>query len=288
MPHKNQKMASIRDKRYPCTREPRGTSPPVTVDVLETDPNVIKCVTKRYTDGRTLTMVLLDEKIVEKSLTYRHDFDLGKLNLEKKKGASISFKYWVKGGLEVSLTYFGTYLLGKMFTLDFEQIAPSILRPVEDWSEEIENDIPFPTVNIDKIPLSEGYSLKEKENPYLAGIFLEEVLRLIVDDKKNRNKDDLLAVDEQNIACVDCDLCGVNPCVWLSERDRIITNDKLEHEHVFGVENKTRRKVAFRYMFRVLNGGAGQKGVRKRQPVCVENGVRALFPDLHYMGFKEE
>jgi hypothetical protein len=76
--------------------------------------------------------------------------------------------------------------------------------------------------------------------------------------------------------------------VWLAQREQVVANDKLEHEHVFAVENKTRRKVGFRYMFWVINGGAGQKGIRKRLPECVENGVRALFPDPVYMGFKEE
>lgn len=280
-------MSTIRNKRYPWTREVIGNSPPVTIDVLETAPRVIKCVTKRYTDGRTLTLLLVDEKIVEKSLTYRHALDFAKINIEKEKGATISFKYWVKGGLDVSLTYFGAYLIGKMFTLDFEKIDPSILRPVE-WREEIANDIPFPSVNIEKIPLTEGYCLAEKENPYLAGIFLEEVLRLIVENKKQKKKGELMVVVETHIACVECELCGDNPCVWLAERDRVVANDKVLHEHVFGVENKTRRKVAFRYMFRVLNGGAGQKGVRKRQPTCVEDGVRGLFPDVEYMGFKEE
>jgi hypothetical protein len=34
--------------------------------------------------------------------------------------------------------------------------------------------------------------------------------------------------------------------------------------------------------------GPGQKGVRMRNPQYVEDGVRALFPDTKYMGFKEE
>jgi hypothetical protein len=68
----------------------------------------------------------------------------------------------------------------------------------------------------------------------------------------------------------------------------VLANDQLEHGHVIGVENKTRRQIAFRHMFRVIHGGGGQKGVRTRLPVCVENGVRTLFPDKHYMGFKEE
>jgi hypothetical protein len=40
-------------------------------------------------------------------------------------------------------------------------------------------------------------------------------------------------------------------------------------------------------MFWVVNGGPGQKGVRKQLPECIEKGVRALFPDNQYMGYKE-
>jgi hypothetical protein len=85
-----------------------------------------------------------------------------------------------------------------------------------------------------------------------------------------------------------CALCGDIPCVWLGELGNVVANDELEHSHMFCVENRTRRRVAYRYMFRIINGGAGQKGVRKRQPECVENGIRALFPDAKYMGFKEK
>jgi hypothetical protein len=55
----------------------------------------------------------------------------------------VSFKYWEKGGLEVSLTFFGVYLIGIMYTLDFEKIAPEKLCP-EDWRDEIENGILLP------------------------------------------------------------------------------------------------------------------------------------------------
>jgi hypothetical protein len=87
--------------------------------VLETDPNVLKSLTKRYTDGRTLSLLVVDNKLVEKSLTFHWDWDYGLIEKENKKGTGVSFKYWAKGGLEVSLTYFGSHLFGKMFTLDF-------------------------------------------------------------------------------------------------------------------------------------------------------------------------
>jgi hypothetical protein len=90
--------------------------------------------------------------------------------------------------------------------------------------------------------------------------------------------------------CVECDFCGDVPCVWLVERGHIIIgNDAMEHSHTVTVFNRTRHRIAFHYMFCILNGVLGQKGIRKKQPECVENnGIRALFPDLNYMGFKEE
>jgi hypothetical protein len=38
-------------------------------------------------------------------------------------------------------------------------------------------------------------------------------------------------------------------------------------------------------MFRIVNGGPGEKGVRKHLPECVETCVRALFLDDQYMRF---
>jgi hypothetical protein len=78
-----------------------------------------KSVTKRYPDGWTLSLLVVDNKLVEKSLTFRWDWDYDLIEKEKEKGKGVSFKFWTKGGLEVSLTYFGSYLFGKMFTLDF-------------------------------------------------------------------------------------------------------------------------------------------------------------------------
>jgi hypothetical protein len=49
-----------------------------------------------------LSLLVVDDKLVNKSLTFCWDWDYNLL--EKEKGKSVSFKYWAKGGLEVSLT----------------------------------------------------------------------------------------------------------------------------------------------------------------------------------------
>jgi hypothetical protein len=59
--------------------------------------------------------------LVEKSLTYRWEWDYERIKEEEDKGGDVSFKWWKKGGLDVGLIYFGSYLIGKMFTLDFEK-----------------------------------------------------------------------------------------------------------------------------------------------------------------------
>jgi hypothetical protein len=144
-------------------------------------------------------------------------------------------------------------------------------------------------VNVEKIPLSEGYSSEEKENPYLAGIMYADILQLIVDDENSRADGGLVVVVDNEVACVECDFCGDTPCVWLVEKDRVIANGMAENGTPVTVINSTRRKLAFRYiMFCCINAGPGRQGVRKKLPECVENGVRALFLDLMYMGFKEE
>jgi hypothetical protein len=56
-----------------------------------------------------------------------------------------------------------------------------------------------------------------------------------------------------------CDLCGDYPCVWIVQRAAVVANDEHEHGHTYNIENKTRRKVGYRHMFRVVNGGPGEK-----------------------------
>jgi hypothetical protein len=88
-----------------------------------------------------------------------------------------------------------------------------------------------------------------------------------------------------------CDYCLENPCVWLDECEALVQNDRNENGHsTFLIENKTRCKIAFHDMFRVVNGRPGHRGVRKQLPECVEYGVRRLFPDkqAQYLGLKEE
>jgi hypothetical protein len=262
----------------------------VSMHVLETEPNVKKSIVKQYPDGRTLSLLVVDEKLVEKSLTFRWDWDLNLVSEEEKKRKSINFKCWANGGLEVQLTYFGDYLIGKMFTLDFALVTSKKLV-AEDWQDEVANDIAFPMVNIKRLTMEVGFSIVERDNPFMENLMNEAVVDILsnpenYDKKKKEDHDDKMSAMMGNDRS--CDLCGDYPCVWIVQRAVVVANDENEHGHTYNIENKTRRKVGYRHMFRVVNGGPGEKGVRKRIPECVETGVRALFPDDQYMGFMEE
>jgi hypothetical protein len=93
---------------------------------------------------------LIDDKLVEKSLTFCWDWDYELIREETEKGKSVSFKFWKKGGLEAGLSYFGTYLFGKMFTLNFSKITTTNIV-AEDWCGEVAYNIAFPMVNVKKV-----------------------------------------------------------------------------------------------------------------------------------------
>jgi hypothetical protein len=276
-------MNNTEEKEY-NTGHSVGGAPGVSIVILKTNPNERKSITKRYPDGRTLTLLVIDDRLVEKSLTFHWEWDYELIREEKERGKSVSFKFWKKGELELGLSYFGNYLFGKMFTLDYTEIlTPNLVA--YSWRDELLYDIAFPMVDVKKVRLEDGFSSTEKENPFMKELMHDMVVDALTksDNEKIQNS----CVEEEKEPCLFCG-CGESQCVWVSHRDAVIANDENEHGHTFAIVNKTRRKIAFRYMFRVINGGPGQKGIRKRQPECVENGIRALFPDTEYMGFKEE
>jgi hypothetical protein len=260
------------------------------VDENETD----KLVTKRYPDDRTLTMVVVGGLVVEKHMTYKMLWDHAAMKNEREKGVNdVSFKYWEKDGLSVNKSYYGTYLIGLMVSLDYALVTNGKVK-CEILEDEIEYDIAFPMVNVKTVTMEDGFSPDQKENPTLGAIMLERVVRALnkfANDDKDEAADDQELADRKRKAeeVLDpCEFCGEKPCVWITERDAVIANDENQHGHLLTVLNRTRRKIAFRHMFHVTNGGYGQKGVRKQHAECVEGGVRALFPDAVHMGFKEE
>jgi hypothetical protein len=84
-----------------------------------------------------------------------------------------------------------------------------------------------------------------------------------------------------------CDLCGDYPCVWIVQRAVVVANDENEHGHTYNIENKTRRKVGYRHMFRWLTV-AGRKRSSKTPPECVETGVRASSQTINTWDSEED
>jgi hypothetical protein len=81
--------------------------------------------------------------------------------------------------------------------------------------------------------------------------------------------------------------CAATILVWIVQRAAVVANDENEHGHTFNIENKTRRKVGYRHMFRVVNGGR-RKGVRKRLPNARRNWRSGPLPRRSIHGIHGE
>ena len=85
----------------------------------------------------------------------------------------------------------------------------------------------------------------------------------------------------------ECVHCSENPCVWETQRDKMILYDELEHANLPEEDlppNNIRRKKVYRQMTLHIQEGQVQKGVRHVLPKCVEKGTRILFPSPTFMG----
>jgi hypothetical protein len=290
-PPQKKTMSNENNKRYMAVKAPEGFSNPSIV-VIETQPQVRKAVTRKYSDGRVLSLDVVGEKIVEKMMSYKIPFVYEDLKKEKEEGAKVSFKYWVKNGLEVNLTYFGTIVVGKMFVLSTADLVDKSIIP-DEWHDELESDVAFPIVNIRSLKMSEGYSAEEKENEHMRVVMEEEILHFLANGEANKKgvvaeeEDTDAGTNDAGTDIVVCEFCAETPCVWTTERENVIAVINADHGDDTSVSNSSRRKSSFRYIWRVRNG-VGTKGCRTRHPECVETGVRALFPDNAFMGFKEE
>ena len=74
-------------------------------------------------------MSLVNGAIVDKHMTYKVSWDLEVMKKEQEKGADgVSFKYWELIGLAVLKSFYGNYLVGLMFTLDYAKITHPKIR----------------------------------------------------------------------------------------------------------------------------------------------------------------
>ena len=164
----------------PSVEEPKMNSPSVEeVQLLEVDNAEAKLVTKRYPDGRSLRLFVIDGVVFEKEMTHNIIWDLEKLKQEQKKGADcVSFQFWESGGLTIGKTLFGTYLIGLEVRIDYTLVTKPNVRS-EKVQTELDNDVPFPRVNPKKIKMQEGYRPEQKRNPGLKSLFNDAVFEAL-------------------------------------------------------------------------------------------------------------
>jgi hypothetical protein len=213
------------------------------------------------------------------------------LKKEQEKGADgVSFKHCEKGALTTEHSCCGTYLIEVTFSLDCALVTNPNVRQQKKLRDKSDCDVCFPVIDARKLTMEDGCSSTDEHNPVLSSIMHEAVVAWMIkiEDKKHKAINGELPEKNMEEEAGQCDFCGDMSCIWSTECNRVIADDEVEQGHA--VENRTRRKHAFRHMFRVTNGGPpGQKGVRKRHPQCIEIGIRALCPpDAVFMGHKED
>lgn len=152
--------------------------PPVVVVILDDD---AKHVTKRYSDGRSLRLLVRDRHyLYQKQMTYQITWDLEAMVKERTKGADcVVFKYWEKQGYIVSFSYYGTYLIGVIVTLDYTIVPnPNIISVKRHTA--LANDVTFPIDDLKKLPMQDGYSSQVKRHPELSSNMHDAVVKALI------------------------------------------------------------------------------------------------------------
>jgi hypothetical protein len=92
----------------------------------------------------------------------------------------------------------------------------------------------------------------------------------------------------------ECQWCHDCPCVWSSNRNRMIEWDENEHGYLASKDvpsNSTRRKYLYRQITLTISDGPLGKGNRIVLPDCVKDDIRSLLPEDKegkYMGHTDE
>jgi hypothetical protein len=209
----------------------------------------------------------------EKHVTYKFDWNMSRVAEELEAGARVSFTHIVTPRYEAQSSYIGTYLIGTTLTVD-----PDKARTVHPYlmgksiQEELDYDLRITRTDESKHKTNVGYASFQLNNPSFAYMVEEEIKKLVDEWKCTQD-------------CIHCDKC---PCVWLKNREAMLTWDIATYDEE--VEMKIRRKGIYRQMALIINDGPMGRGVRMQLPSCVVDGVRSLFPDPNakYMGHKDE
>ena len=86
----------------------------------------------------------------------------------------------------------------------------------------------------------------------------------------------------------ECPHCCEEPCIWVANKALMKLHDKNEHAHLLVDDvppHNIRRKLLYRQMFLIMNGGGSGAVVRVELPMCVTDGVQVMFPSPTFMGF---
>jgi hypothetical protein len=97
-----------------------------------------------------------------------------------------------------------------------------------------------------------------------------------------------LTVEANDIGCPGC---GDEPCVFLEHEESLIEFDEVEHSGLALEDrptNNIRRKMLYRQITLMINGGPLGAGVRRELPSCCVSAIWAMLPSETFMGFKME
>ena len=100
--------------------------------------------------------------------------------------------------------------------------------------------------------------------------------------------DDIDNDDDDKKICEDCE---ADPCVFVDHKESLLAFDEAEHslqDDTPTVPNNVRRKLLYRQLTLMINGGPLGAGVRRPLPDCCVNAIRAMLPLDTFMGFKTE
>jgi hypothetical protein len=264
-------------KRYPFQRA--TISSPIKICVLETMPKKVLTATKRYED-RTLTLHVVDDIIIEKFMTCSVPWDYEGMLTEKGTGAKVSFKWYEKDGYEVDLTYFGSFLVAKMFILTEKCKVALPHLFAADWHEELESDYYFPLLDIKMIDLQDGWSATQMDNPGMVECWHADIVSELF--SYQHQKLDTTVVYEEEMArspnsSVACEHCRQMPCIWIRNMEAVRAAVENMHEGdntAFSIG----REFAFNHMNQIVQF-PGKEGENEGHSECVSLGVMALFPE---------
>jgi hypothetical protein len=258
-------------------------------------------VQKAFPDGRRLTLYVVDDKVTGKMLVTNPAWDMEQIQLQKQIGAEVRMRYGKCNGMNVGITYFGRCEINRHYSLEREDLTKrqiSTMMP-DDWGDEVRGDPIFPKMSAEDMlhMVLQGDDLNNSQTRQKLEF---DVLDALAEYEEQKDDEDFQAAyddSERILECergaireipqppVPCIHCVRAPCVWQQERVTIITQVGAAHPDT-GVTNKQRRWTAYQAMSRIVYG-VGTKGLRVRHFTCVEDGVRATYPDPVYAGFSE-